>query len=291
MDSRETCVGALTAFGFTALEAEIYVYLLQHSPATGYKVAKGIGRSFTNTYKALDALKQKGAIIADEGATRLARAVPVEELVDRLRREFREQRDRLFAGVSQLPRAPADTRIYQLATVEQVYARAAKMLDEVQSRVLLELYPRPLARLQERIETVADRGPACAARVYEPARLSGVEVIISPFGAENLARHRFQWLSVLVDGEQSLLAVLTEDGEGVLEAIWTANPMLSRALYDYANSDLHHYSFRAALDRARSVAELRREYARLSEVFPAGGDPGFRKLVSWGEAQDTKDPG
>lgn len=289
MDSRDTCIEALRAFGFTALEAEIYVYLVQHSPATGYKVAKGIGRSFTNTYKALEALREKGAIIVDEGAIRLTRAIPVEELVARARREFRDQQERLIAGVSRLPRAPADTRIYQLATVEQVYSRATDLLNEAQRSILLELYPQPLARLSDQIQAVASRGPTCAARVYEPTDLEDVTVIVSPFGAENLAQHKFQWLSILVDGEQSLLALLTRDGKAVVQALWTANPMLSRSLYDYANSDLHHYGFRAALDHAESLDEVRREYSRLAEQFPVGGDRGFQRLLSWTEELEEED--
>ena len=74
MPAFERCVELIREFGFTALEAEIYVYLLQESPATGYKIAKGIGRSFTNVYKAISALRSKGAILVDEGSNRLSRA-------------------------------------------------------------------------------------------------------------------------------------------------------------------------------------------------------------------------
>ena len=85
------CVELLSEMGLTALEAEIYVYLLQYSPASGYKIAKGIGRSFPSTYKAVAALQTKGAVLVDDGKSRLSRAVPVDELMSHLERRFRQR--------------------------------------------------------------------------------------------------------------------------------------------------------------------------------------------------------
>ena len=62
---------ALVSFGFTALESEIYVFLLSHSPATGYRVAQGINKPAANTYKALQTLQSKGAILVEESANRM----------------------------------------------------------------------------------------------------------------------------------------------------------------------------------------------------------------------------
>ena len=44
METPRDIVQIINSIGFTTLEAEIYTYLLQHSPATGYRIAKGIGR-------------------------------------------------------------------------------------------------------------------------------------------------------------------------------------------------------------------------------------------------------
>ena len=105
------CIQLLSQLGLTTLEAEIYVYLVQHSPASGYKIAKGIGRSFPSTYKAVVSLQAKGAVLVDDGKSRLSRAVPVEELVSHLERRFCEQRSAAVAALNQLPNSPEDTRI------------------------------------------------------------------------------------------------------------------------------------------------------------------------------------
>ena len=78
----------LVDLGLTKLEAEIYTYLLGNSPSTGYGIAKGIGKPAANTYKALESLHNKGAILIDDSETRLCRSVPPDELFDSIERRF-----------------------------------------------------------------------------------------------------------------------------------------------------------------------------------------------------------
>jgi hypothetical protein len=271
---------ALINTGFTPLEAEIYIYLLQHSPATGYKIAKGIGRSFTNTYKAIAGLQAKGAILMDEGDHKLSRAVRIEELMDQMEARFREKRRIAVEAVRQLPVSEEDNRIYHLASTDQVYERCRRMLQECEERVLLELFPEPCALLREPVEATAARGIITAARVYAGESLEGVRVIQSPFGEENQKIWRSQWLALFVDGRQFLLGHLVQGGGGVYECVWSANPFISRAFYAFVNSDLHHYAFLPHLEGAASLNDVRTEYDRLQEEFPAGGDLGFRDLMS-----------
>jgi len=68
-------VKALADLGFTNLEAEIYAFLLQESPATGYRIAQAIGKPAANTYKAIQSLEQKGAVIVEAGSSRMCRAI------------------------------------------------------------------------------------------------------------------------------------------------------------------------------------------------------------------------
>lgn len=279
MTNETDCVETIVQIGFTQLEAEIYVYLLQHSPATGYKIANGIGRSFPNTYKAIANLRAKGAILVDEGSSKLSRAIPVDELLDQMQSRFLEQRARAQEAVDRLPKSSGDSRIYQLNSADQVYERARRMLQEARERVLLELFPEPLEVLRPQIETVAAGGIQVAARIYEPAALEGVHIVQSPYGEHDLQTFKSQWLTLFVDGKQFLLAHLLAGGKGVYQATWSANPLLGRAFYDYVNSDLHHYAFQPHLKSADSVGELREKYAKLQEAFPIEKDLGWKRML------------
>jgi predicted transcriptional regulator len=280
MKGATTAVRVMTEIGFTPLEAEIYVYLLQNSPATGYRIAKAIGRSFSITYMSLDALAEKGAIVVDDGKSRLSRAVPIEELLDQIEHRFRQQRERAIAAVRELPDSVADDRIYRLTSVEQVYERCRAMLGRSRSRILMEVFPEPLGDLREAIEEAARRGVDITARVYAPTTIEGVRIVVSPWGEENLRIMKAQWLAIFADGREFILGNVLSGGKGVQQVVWSASSLLSLALYDYVNSYLHHYSFRPLLEAAGSLEELRSQNKRLEEVFPRWGGLDWATVLS-----------
>ncbi len=278
--SEQTAIGAFEELGLTRVEAEVYVFLVQNSPATGYAIAAAINRTKGATYKVLGSLAGRGAILMDDGQSRLARAVPPAEFLAQLEGRFREQRLAADEATRLLKGSRADQRIYQLTSVDQVYERVRQMLQEGQERALLEVTPGPLKVLRESLEDTATRGLDIVARVYEPVELAGIRVITSPYGEELAATWDAQWLAIFVDGRQHLLGQFSGDGRHVVQAVWSRSPFLSSAMYGYVNSDLHHYAFRASLQTAETVEQVRAEYDRLQRVFPVGGDLGWRDQVS-----------
>src|SRR5262249_12589126 len=162
---------SLTGLGFTELEAEVYVALLQHSPVTGYRVAQSIGRPVANTYKAIESLQQKGAVLVDEGSSRLCRAVPADELLAQLERRFERRRHQAASALASVRAAPEDDRVYQLQSVEQVFERCRRMLDGCEQAAVLDIFPKPLEELREAVERAARRGVRVAVKAYAPAAL------------------------------------------------------------------------------------------------------------------------
>lgn len=279
MNPESTIESTLQELGFTRTEAELYVYLLKDSPATGYKIAKALGRSFATTYGALESLRSKGAVLVDVGKSRLSRAVPPRELLQHRARRFDEQQALILEAAEQLPSCASDARIYQITSKDQVYERSRAMLSAAEERVLAELFPGPLTELRSDLVGAAERGVDVTVRVYEETPIPGVRVVCSPFGARTMELFRSQWMGLFIDGRQFLLAQLRTADSGVHYAVWSANLILARALYTYINSDLHHYAFRRRLQEANSLEDAVNAYAELEEVFPAGGDLGFQELV------------
>jgi sugar-specific transcriptional regulator TrmB len=87
-------VGILTTLGFNELEAIAYAFLVENSPVTAYRVAQGIGKPVANTYKAVESLREKGAVLVDETGNKLCRAVPPAELLRKMERRFRSQQSK-----------------------------------------------------------------------------------------------------------------------------------------------------------------------------------------------------
>lgn len=280
MEKIEQCKQRLTEIGLSELEAATYIYLLQHSPATGYRVAKGIGTSYSSAYRILEGLEKQGYIQAEHGTNIFYRSIPFDELHKMMSQKFQDDMRLAAEAVGDLKPDKPDHALYQLKTVTQVYERCQTMLDECRERALIELFPEPLERLKGKIEETASRGCAIALRIHKPAEIKGVRIILSPYGSENISLWDAQWLAVCVDGLQYLQAILLNGGEGVHYAIWSENLYLARAFFSHLTSDLHHYAFRASLDSATSVAEIRESYRKLQEEFPVGGDLGYQQLIS-----------
>src|SRR3954454_24931874 len=104
----DSSINALVGLGFTGLEAEIYTALLAESPVTGYRVAQAIGKPAANVYKAIASLEAKGAVLVDDGASRVCRAVPPDELLARLERGFAERKAQAASALARLRGAEGD---------------------------------------------------------------------------------------------------------------------------------------------------------------------------------------
>ena len=86
----EESIRVLQTLGFSKLEAAIYTFLLQQPPTTGYGIALALGKPIANTYKGINALQAKGAVIVDESQTRLCRAVPPAEIFGQMQHTLKQ---------------------------------------------------------------------------------------------------------------------------------------------------------------------------------------------------------
>lgn len=269
---------ALMNLGLTALEAEIYSSLLQKSPATGYSIAKDLGKPASNVYKALETLEAKEAIELESGRTRMCRPVSVAELLDMLERRFHQHRNQAAEGLQRLPGPMRDARIYHLRDTEQVAGKFRQLLSSAKSIVLIDAHWNSLLSLMQDLEDAALRDVIVALKVYTKVDISGADVILHPKHEEIRTRWPAQWIITVVDGCQILLAVLSADGSRVVQAIWSSSPFLSWILH----SSLHHELAWSAtlrkleagesIDPAKTMEKLTRRYC-------APQVEGYRRLL------------
>ncbi|HUQ03369.1 MAG TPA: helix-turn-helix domain-containing protein [Kofleriaceae bacterium] len=222
---RANGVGALVDLGLTDLEAHVYSALVASSPATGYGVAKAIGKPAANTYTALAALERRGAVLLDDTRRRLYRAVPPDEWLAQLRRQFDERAAEARRALERLDRSQADDRIYSLPDVAQVYQRAREMLRRARTVALVDAFPMPLAAIHDEMEAAADRGVWIALKAYEPVKMPWCRVVVERPAIK--AAWPAQWLNVAADAAEHLVALMREDAGEVVQAIWSASQPVS----------------------------------------------------------------
>ena len=219
---------ALVALGFTELEARVYCALLASGPATGYRLAKLVGKAPPNVYQALAALGRKAAVLVDETEPRTWRATRPAELLAVLGGTFANRQAEAERKLASLATAPADDRLYQITDPDQVLERARAMLDGARDIVLFDLFEAPLAALREPLEATAARGVTVAGLVYgQTAPMAGVTA--RPAAGAAVARDRWPGaqLSLVVDAAEHLVALMTPAMDGVRRAIWSDSAYLS----------------------------------------------------------------
>lgn len=261
----------LTEFGFTVLESEIYGFLLGESPATGYRVAQALGKPAANTYKAIQTLERKGAILVEDGDSRLCRAVPSEELLDRLEREFNQKKEAASKALQRLGQPTEDERIYTLRSREQVIERARQMLASAETVALAVLFPELAEELSDAFSAAAARGVDVVVKTYRDLDIPGVEVIISA-----QPRHlNDDWpgaeLQLVVDARQHLAAFLERHGKGVHQAVWSRSPFLGFVHHNGLATELALTEVFAKLQADAGRKQLLRAVERTRHPLDAPG--------------------
>jgi len=228
----------LVPFGLTALESEVYVFLLKESPATGYRIAQGINKPAANTYKAIQTLQSKGAILVEEGPSRMCRAVPLDELMNRLQRDFERRRTEAEKKLKSIDKPGEDDRVYRLKSRDQILNRMREMLAAATTVALVKLPFESYRELQNDLAQAAKRGVSVSALASEALITAGVESVVSP-----------EWIagsvSMVTDGAQSLMGVMTANAQA--EAVWTQSPIVAQN---------HHVELSAEITLAQTSAML-----------------------------------
>ena len=281
MSNRSTpAESLLTELGFTAMEAAVYRALVEASPATGYRVAQQIGKPIANTYKAIESLAAKGAVLVDDGEHRSCRAVPPGELLRRLERSFRDRCAAAEEELLRLTHSNDDNRVYPLKSKAQVNQRARAMIERSSRVLLADLFPAPALELRGALSAAAARGVRVGCLVYEPIEIEGVRVVQAlPY--EWFKAWPGDQVIVIADAMEHLVAVLERGPEstaGVVQALWSPSVLLTLAQHDGLMSQLIAHRLDSLLEEGADVPRIsreRRELKHLSVVHT----PGFEKLI------------
>jgi sugar-specific transcriptional regulator TrmB len=218
---------SLVALGFSRLEAAIYVYLLEESPATGYQIAKAIEKPNANTYQALESMAQRGLLLVEDGQPRRYRAVPHKEMLHRLGADYTARVETASKDLDAIRPATGDLQVYRITEYTQVIERCRAMLARARRKVVVDAFPGVLVTMVDELEATAGRGTEVIAKAYEPVTVEGVKVVIDVRGRHIPDTWGIQWLNLVVDGREHLFACLDVEETRVIQAIWTESPYVA----------------------------------------------------------------
>lgn len=222
----------LSKLGFTAQEADIYLFLLQNGTSTGYAVSKAIGKAIANTYKGIENLRLKGAVeVSDTKKSRTCRAVPWRLLLANQRKKYEDNLAQLETALETLPKPRADEAVYQLDGTDHVLTTAIDAIDSAKAVILGDIEPVVLPYVQSALERAAARGVEVRVKIYEPADIKGVHITLRVKGRDVYSRTNDVALHINVDGNNDVLAVFSRDMGRVLQAFTTQSALMNMKHY------------------------------------------------------------
>jgi HTH-type transcriptional regulator, sugar sensing transcriptional regulator len=267
----------LIALGFSELEADVYVFLLRESPATGYRVAQAIGRTAANTYKALESLEARGAIQVEEAESRLCRPVPPDALLRAMEATFTRHRDQAAKALREVSPPATDDGVYRLKTASQVFDMCRAILEKAERVLLLDAFATPLESLRVPMGDAIARGVRIAVLTYEPFDVPGVTVVVNH--EANAIRERWsgQWLNLTADSSQQVNALLSDDLDDVIHATWTRSQFLTHLYHSGLLGELVASSVQRAFREGASSQDIE-QLLRSLKQFEHVDTPAYNTL-------------
>jgi len=157
--NREILSG-LRQLGFTDYEARIYVQLLKTNPATAYEVSKATGVPRANTYAALEALAQRGAVLpVNEEPLRYV-AAPPKTLFEGISRQTRALCSDLSAQLTAMAPASQDKNVWTIQGELAVQERIEAMIAESRHSIWIKAADEVIRRHKMSLQKAAARGVA-----------------------------------------------------------------------------------------------------------------------------------
>ena len=257
----------LSDVGFSMQEAAIYIALLKYPHSTGYKIAKEIGKSFSNTYKGLDSLNKKGAVIVDESQRpQKFTAVPISDYFDNLERKLISTRKLVEEKLEDIKGDTSTEGIYIIESTDQVFTRAINMVNSAKTLIVLDSYKLPLDKVRDSLEAAIERGVRVYIHTYCEYELAGAQINWYP-SIGRLKPFPWSWLNLVVDTKEILISYMSSDIEHLHQAFWSRNPYLGAYVH---NGTMHEFmieNLRNLLYQKKSSEELLTELHRMEKEY------------------------
>ena len=231
----------LREMGLSDLEAKVYIWLLENKRSTGYKIAVQIGKPVANTYKALRSLEKKGAVVCDESSHKTYfDTIPVEEFLNKIEKEFIKQRKKIINEVKKLDVQQEPIGIYELQSEELVYEKAIGMIKTAENTLLIDCFPTPMKIIKEHFTEKRSKEISIYVKNYSGEDIDNVNQIKAVNTELPYTDLEGQWLIVLKDTTESLVAYFNKDGTELNHCVWIKDPFISFILF---NGSAHEFNF------------------------------------------------
>ncbi|MDA3814626.1 MAG: hypothetical protein PF570_10290, partial [Candidatus Cloacimonetes bacterium] len=260
----------LRKMGLSELEAKVYIWLLENHRSTGYKIAGQIGKPVANTYKALKSLQNKGAVIGDDSSgTIYFDTIPIEEFLNKIENEFKHKREQIIEEVNKLEVQQEPTGIYEIKSKELVFEKVVSMIKSTENALLIDGFPAPMKTIKKFLSAKRAKDISIYVKNYSGDDIDNVHQIKANFDDLPISELNGQWLIVLKDTKESLIAFFNKDGSELIHCVWTKDPFISFVLF---NGSAYEFNFTEVNEKIYSneddkIAKMKKIIERYKNMY------------------------
>lgn len=243
----ETTIEEMKQLGFTGIEAEIYMYLLQHPDVTGYEISKGTALPRANTYQALETLATKGYITAvSQDPIRYAAESPT-RLLKRIQEETQRRCQHLEQQLSALAKPDGVGHFWELNERGRIETRLIALIETAQKRIAASLWAEDLHRLSTPLREARDRGCTIILNLFGEANAEFATIYRHEEPEKVVGRHV---VALTIDFAEALVASLDEPATGVVTENHTLVYLVEKFIRDEAYVASIYEKFAPELEEA-----------------------------------------
>ncbi len=275
----------MTALGFTASEARVYVALLKRPEATGYELAKEAGLQRANVYAALEQLVTRECVTRIAAASGPARflAVPPADVFGRIKRSTSRRADALIADLARVAPPPAATSFYTLHSLEAIIDRVASLADTARHRIGVCAWSDDMDWLAGPLRAAANSGCQVVLNLFGETSLDFGEVYQHESPDRTVAGHV---LTMVCDSSTAVIANLGAEPSALCTNQPAVVQVVEKLIRDEAYLAAIYATHHSELEETYGphLVQLRRK------LLPADQADNLVSIVGFGATDLDRDP-
>lgn len=206
----------LRFLGFTEHEARLYLDLLQKNPATGYAASKDTGLPRANVYSTLESLLKKAVIQPVGTHPKRYIAVPLKEVVDRIKSEIASRCDRVLEAASAMNPATEIEYVWHIRGLDQIRSKCKALIDGAGKHIGLKASESNVRLHEKELREATRRGVDVVMVVFGNEQFDfGTAYLHGTMGMMPFGNVEHSVI-VTVDFEEALVASLLNGGAGAV---------------------------------------------------------------------------
>ncbi|MGD8564122.1 MAG: helix-turn-helix domain-containing protein [Desulfarculaceae bacterium] len=254
----------LLNLGFTKYEAQVYLALIAKNPQNGSQLSRASGVPRANIYNTLDGLRAREIVMeVDKG---LYAAIPVQELIRRLRLEHNRDLSALKSVAEQARTKNTPEYVWTMTGYEQVMAKARDMIAKASRELFIRLFPEEGEQLKWELKEAEGRGVVVKYVSLGPPPMDFEYQIIHP-ELELLAKKiNGRSLEMVADHMEVITGCLTGAPNEESRIAWATNKWLAFSIRDAILHDFYHAILHKIHELGEELTEREKELYQMVKM-------------------------